>query len=325
VINQGFERGTPVLRVERAADGGQEVREFVAFAATAIAGIDKGAWPDTVVDRSVVIRMRRRRRGETVERFRRRGQGVADGETLRRLWAGFVTSNPDLLASLSGAQPTMPDELHDRAADCWEPLVAIADAAGNDWSEITREAATALTPSHDEDDDIGVALLSDLGRVWPDGENEVATKRLVDGCCELEDSPWATYGRRGKGLTGKAMANILRPFGIKPGPITVKVHHDTRGYTRDQFEDAWSRYCQDPHRETASAPSVPAHTRQDDSVPPTRPIQSEAGTHGGGSDSLQNNRCDVWDTSGPEQPGKDARRPLPPGVVVDSDTGDWIF
>jgi hypothetical protein len=35
------------------------------------------------------------------------------------------------LDDLADAQPDMPVE--DRAADTWEPLVAIADAAGGDW------------------------------------------------------------------------------------------------------------------------------------------------------------------------------------------------
>jgi Protein of unknown function (DUF3631)/Domain of unknown function (DUF3854) len=323
VIDQGFERGTPVLRVERTADGGQEVREFDAFAATGIAGIDKGAWPDTVLDRSVIVRMRRRRRGETVEKLRRRGQGVTDGETLRRTWAGYVASNPDLLARLSGAHPGMPEELHDRAADCWESLVAIADAAGGHWPAMAREAARALTPGEDEDDDLGVALLTDLRRVWPDGEEEVATKVLVGRCCEREDSPWTTYGRQGKGLTGKAMANILRPFGIHPCQIEGAGHHGARGYARAQFEDAWSRYCEDRPLGGRTVPGVPSLTPQGDSAPPKCPAESEPGTHIKGSDPLQDKGCATWDTS--EREKSEEPHAAPPGVEVDPETGNWTF
>ncbi len=30
--------------------------------------------------------------------------------------------------------PEMPDRITDRNADCWEPLLAVADAAGGGWS-----------------------------------------------------------------------------------------------------------------------------------------------------------------------------------------------
>jgi Protein of unknown function (DUF3631)/Domain of unknown function (DUF3854) len=246
VIDQGFERGTPVIRVEKNSDGQQEVKEYEAFAATAIAGIDKGGWPDTVVDRSVIIRMRRRRKDEKVEKFRRRGQAFTDGETIGRRWAGFVQSNPDLLASLSGSYPGLPDVLHDRAMDCWEPLVAIADAAGGDWPKRARRAAVALTPSEDDGDELGVALLADIFRVWSNvplkGQDEVTTKELVDALLELGDeSPWPTHGKQGKGLTGRSLAWLLRPFGINPGNVGPREHR-VRGYARSQFETAWGAY-----------------------------------------------------------------------------------
>lgn len=37
------------------------------------------------------------------------------------------------LDRLSYASPHLPDELDDRAQDCWEPLLAIADLAGGGW------------------------------------------------------------------------------------------------------------------------------------------------------------------------------------------------
>lgn len=322
VINQGFERGRPVLRVERASDGTHDVREFEAFAATAIAGIDKGAWPDTVLDRSVIIRMRRRLRMESVEQFRRRGPGVTDGKTLRRLWAGYLASNPDLLASLSGAHPDMPEELHDRAADCWEPFASIAEAAGGDWPALAREAARALTPSNDEDDDLCVALLTDLARVWPDDEEEVATQKLINRLGEIDDSPWPTFGRQSKGLTGKALASLLRPFGIKPGPITVKTHHDARGYARSQFEDAWSRYCGSSLSGVPSVPDVPSPRPHWDPAPPKRPVKADVLTR---QDPLHDKACGAWDTCEPKMTGLNLNEAVPPGVEVDPESGDWIL
>lgn len=104
IINQGHERGNPALRTERDHDGNWVVTEFETFTPTAIAGIDRGGnWPDSVLDRAIVIRMRRRKKSEHVERLRKRGMAARAGEELARRWAGFTQSHPELSASLSGS------------------------------------------------------------------------------------------------------------------------------------------------------------------------------------------------------------------------------
>jgi putative DNA primase/helicase len=40
--------------------------------------------------------------------------------------------------------------LHDRAADNWRPLLAIADAAGGAWPERARKAALTLAAADDQ-------------------------------------------------------------------------------------------------------------------------------------------------------------------------------
>jgi len=45
---------------------------------------------------------------------------------------------------LGDAYPELPDGLSDRQGDAWEPLLAIADAAGGDWPAHARAAAVAL-------------------------------------------------------------------------------------------------------------------------------------------------------------------------------------
>lgn len=79
----------------------------------ALAGI--GAMPDTIEDRAVIIRMRRRAPGETVAPFRHR----RDRPALRTIAAQLTTWLRTDLTTLEAAQPPMPVE--DRAADTWEP------------------------------------------------------------------------------------------------------------------------------------------------------------------------------------------------------------
>src|SRR5262245_65864349 len=59
----------------------------------------------------------------------------------RERWAN---DNIDLLCD---ADPATPDVLNDREADCWRPLLAIADRAGGEWPHLARSAAVSLSNS----------------------------------------------------------------------------------------------------------------------------------------------------------------------------------
>jgi len=66
------------------------------------------------------------------------------------------------LAELEKAEPSMPRE--DRAADTWEPLVAVADLAGGLWPGLARDAAVTLTADQDSEarTSDGIRLLADI-------------------------------------------------------------------------------------------------------------------------------------------------------------------
>ena len=81
--------------------------------------------PDTVADRAIPIRLKRRTRDRTVERFRLRDVGP-EGHSLRDRLADWLEPHRDHLVE---SRPALPDELDDRAQDVWEPLLAIADLA----------------------------------------------------------------------------------------------------------------------------------------------------------------------------------------------------
>lgn len=126
LLNAGFQRGKAALRCHGPS---QKPTLFATFAMTALAGI--GGLPDTITDRAVNIRMRRRKTGETVQPFRERRDGPALKCVRDQLEAWLA--DPSVLAKLADAEPVMP--LEDRAADVWEPLIAIADLAGGEWPE----------------------------------------------------------------------------------------------------------------------------------------------------------------------------------------------
>jgi hypothetical protein len=88
-----------------------ETEEIPAYCAVALAGL--GGLPDTLLSRSVIIRMRRRAPNEQNEAYRHRLHAPEGHELRARLTAWAET----VLDKVTVAFPTMPDRITDRDAD----------------------------------------------------------------------------------------------------------------------------------------------------------------------------------------------------------------
>lgn len=228
ILNAGHQRNRPAIRFNVNSDS---VQKLHTFAMAALAGI--GDMPDTITDRAVVIRMRRRAPGETVSPYRTRRDRPALVSLAGRLHTWAREGETELMASA----PDMPVE--DRAADTWEPLVAIADFAGGDWSKRVRAAAEAFTSAADEADSersLSMRLLSDIRDIFG-ASAFMGSAVLVERLNAVEDAPWSVIGK--DGLTQRTLANRLRPYGISSGHNSSR---DTRGYHLADFGDAFARY-----------------------------------------------------------------------------------
>jgi Protein of unknown function (DUF3631) len=200
--------------------------ESPAFCAVALAGL--GWLPDTLMSRSVIIRMRRRAPNETVEPYRRRDHGPA-GEMLHNQLASWAAAR---VAALAKARPAMPPGIEDRAADCWEPLLAIADAAGGHWPEMARLAAVTLVAAAKEaNPSLGIRLLEDLRQVFGE-DKELPTERLLAKLHDLPESLWKDL--KGRPLDDRGLAARLRKYEIKP---KVLAGFNLRGYRREDLAD----------------------------------------------------------------------------------------
>jgi Protein of unknown function (DUF3631) len=245
LLNAGHQRGRPALRC---VGPNQIPTEFDTFAMAALAGI--GAMPDTVVDRGVNITQRRRASGEKVAQFRSR----RDGPILEQLRDRLAAWAAEHINSLARREPRMPVE--DRAADTWEPLIALADEAGGCWPDIARDACKAMVAAADdadEDRSLGTKLLADIQRVFT--ESCVSFLRSGDLVAELrriEDSPWSEFD-----YNPSKLAYRLRDFDIKPGRNPAG---NVRGYAREWFQDAFSRYLR-------QYPSDPSETHDNQGEP----------------------------------------------------------
>ena len=175
----------------------------------ALAGI--GNMPDTIEDRAVIIGMRRRAPDETVlpYRTRRDGPALADLKPDLHRW---VRAHLD---QLEAAAPDLPVE--DRAADTWEPLVAIADTAGGHWPTNARAAVLALTTDDVDVENVSlrVRLLIDCRTAFGDADG-LPSETLVARLRADPEAPWDTLGKNGlnpKSLAGAAprLRHPLRP------------------------------------------------------------------------------------------------------------------
>ncbi len=133
----------------------------------------------------------------------------------------------------------MPAGVDDRDADVWEPLIAVADAAGGDWPQIARDTAvTLVTRSQEDTPSLGVNLLSDIRNVFGDVGAQ-PTESLLRWLNDMEEAPWGDL--RGRELDGRRLAAMLKPYDIRPEVIRDG-KRSFRGYRRADFEDAWQRY-----------------------------------------------------------------------------------
>jgi hypothetical protein len=229
ILNAGHRRGA---MAGRCVTQGKIIttEELPAYCAVAMAGL--GNLPDTILTRSVVIRMRRRAPTEQVEPYRRRIHAREGNDLRNRLEAWAIEFHLD-------NYPKMPDGVEDRAADVWEPLIAIADAAGERWSKRARVAAVTLVSlSKQTAPSLGVRLLADLREIFSDSiqlPTEVILQRLHD----MEEAPWADL--KGKPLNPRSLASYLHRYNVKSKTIRVGTT-TSKGYTVEDLSDAWERY-----------------------------------------------------------------------------------
>jgi hypothetical protein len=208
----------------------------------ALAGL--GALPDTILSRSVVVRMRRRAPGERVEPYRRRVH-APQGARLRARLADWAAAAADRAAAL---WPAMPDGVEDRDADLWEPLLAVADLAGGGWPARARVAAVALVAdSRGSTPSLGVRLLGDLRAVFG-AADQLTTAAVLEALRGLEEAPWGEL--EGKPLSARGLASLLGAYGVRSQVIRVG-GKTPRGYPRGAFVDAWARYLPPPAEEPA--------------------------------------------------------------------------
>lgn len=264
IVNTGHRKRGHVGRVEMVGKKA-ELLKFRVYAPVALAGIGD-CLPDTILDRAVIVRMRRRAPDEPVEQYRER-TCRPEGEQLAEQLAEWTEANGHRVGD---PWPTMPTGVADRPADVWEPLLAVADLAGELWPKRAREACLAfVTGARDDTASLGVRLLADVRDLFGD-RDVMASADLCTHLAGLDEAPWGDM--YGKSIDQRRLAKMLGHYGVRSTKVRIG---DTtpRGYRREDLSDTWRRYLS-PGSGTAGS----GGTSQASTVPDAFHVPHASGT-----------------------------------------------
>ena len=193
--------------------------------------------PHTIRDRSILVEMQRRRDSEKVERFLFR-RAKPEGEKIRERISTFVSTNRQAIEAVYGTLDL--DFIEDRDAEAWEPLFAVLHVLDRPRIDELRNDALVLTGNKakgEVEESLSLRLLADLRDVWPEGDSNAFSARLIESLKAIEDSPWASDVE----LTPRRLASFLRPFGIESRQVRV-AERTAKGYLRSDLDSAFSCY-----------------------------------------------------------------------------------
>ena len=259
LLNAGYKRSATIPRYDAKTGA---VRRFPVYTPAALAGI-AGGMPATITTRAITIHMRRRRPDEQVEPFRERSV-EHQAQPLRTALAEWTSS---VAGRVVDAEPAMPDGVTDRSAEIWEPLIAIADAAGSHWPDTARAACAYFVHTHlPSADSIGIELLADLRELFTAARTDrLATRDIVAALLTMDDAPWSAL--TDQPLGPRRLARELARYGVRPVTFDAKIGK-AKGYvtfpttgkqTQLGLADAWLRYVPEPENPstTGNSPAQP--------------------------------------------------------------------
>lgn len=236
-LNACVKRWEKVPRVKM-VDNQREIEWLPTWSNIILDGIDNRRTPDTVEDRSITIRMKRKSPHRTVEKLRE-GKLRTEASKLRDKMQAFADSHRDKV----NFDPVLPDGLNDREEDKFETLVSVADVAGVAYGAGLREAIEANSKAMDGgiEEDHDLELLENIRSILSNIKYDIIdTQKLYKGefilsAIKLHNPFWQTYdGKEPKPLTEVSMANLLSPHGIKPKPI--RQLNNNRRYKDSEFQ-----------------------------------------------------------------------------------------
>jgi hypothetical protein len=243
ILNAGYRRGQSVMRCEGSGEKSYDVKRFDIYCPKVLVLI--GNLPDTLADRCIPIRMRRRRQGERVERFFFSRAKWAARKSKRQIdeWA---TANLTRVKRRYQGKDLM--FLADREAELWQPLFAVCAVVAPSRLEQLKTIALNISKSKQSEEpaEWGLILLRDIRDVFNQASKDrLPSTNLLMDLNAVEESPWPTWSK-GRGLDPRGLARLLRPFRVEPHNLRMESGTIVKGYERGDFEEAWASYLPAP-------------------------------------------------------------------------------
>jgi len=237
LINCGHTRDSAF--VVRCVGDDHAPKKFNVWGAKALSGI--GHVADTLMDRSIILELRRKLPHESIDRIRHAEPGL-----FLELSSKLARFSDDNAERVRLARPDLPPSLNDRAQDNWEPLLAIATIAGGDWFKTGTAAALKLSGGESLSLSIGTELLADIKEIFEHKRlDRISTADLIKELCADDEKPWATYNK-GFQIKPRQIAARLKGYGIHSKTIRTGIGETPKGYELNQFAEAFSRYIAPP-------------------------------------------------------------------------------
>lgn len=186
IFNSGHDREGAYKLVCVEGSKGWEVRCFSTWAAKVLALI--GDAPLTVDDRSVIIKLHRKKRSDSITRLRGHEEEITNLGRQCARWAA------DHIDQVRGRDAKVPDKISsDRSHDNWRFMLLIADVVGPAWGVRARAAACVMEGAgiDSEPDTMGARLLLDIKTVFEDRNNPKALTitDLINGITDIDEAP----------------------------------------------------------------------------------------------------------------------------------------
>jgi hypothetical protein len=217
-INGGYKFGGSVLRLDK----GVPV-QFNTFCPKLIAGIHNGKLPDTILDRSIPVILKRKRPGQDAMPF---FQTSVEGE-VDKILDGIDEWLEQNVDSLRAFPIRSIDGLSDRQSEIVWPLLAITDIFGKSDDLITavKHTLAQYNETMVEEDITRVTLQMIADTFDSEMRGALFTKTITEAL-EIND---------------KALAAVLAVYGVESR--TVRVGNRTgKGYKAADMWDAWDAY-----------------------------------------------------------------------------------
>lgn len=235
ILNAGYAFGEKVYRVN---PNTMNPEGFCAFAPVALVGIDNRAMPDTILTRSIPIRMTRATRATDIEVWDK-----FDHDDYREFLEEQLPRLLDVVPFRE--KPDLPENLTNRDAEVWRALFSLANAVGGQWPERVAKASGSLHWEATTSEQAKVLLVT----------REIFDAAGVDGIAAQDLTERINKVGQVESLSAKGLNSILAAYGVSPKKTNGK-----STYRRADLETAWNKWLdpvEDAEPGTPDAENLP--------------------------------------------------------------------